>query len=260
MNKRLPDSAPAMKICRNILCLLVSALIWAGAAQAAQPLTVFAAASLKTALDEVAAGWDGPVVVSYGGSGTIARQVVQGAPADLVVLANTVWMDWLAGQGGLTGAVVPLLGNRLVVIGAAGEPLLEPQDLSDRLGDERLAVGQTLSVPAGIYAKVWLQGVGLWSELAPRLAETENVRAALALVARGETPLGIVYASDAVADPRVRVVYEVPADSHPPIAYPAAVTAYGHQDRAAEFLAYLASDQAMQVFLRNGFLPAPGLR
>ena len=222
---------------------------WTGSAVAEPRLTVFAAASLKTALDEVVQRWDGEVALSYGGSGTIA---------DLVILANPDWMSWLEDQGALSAAPVPLLGNRLVVIGSAGALPLDPAQLGAQLGEkERLAIGQTQSVPAGIYGRQWLQSVGLWDELSLRLAETENVRAALALVARGETPFGIVYASDAVAEPKVEVVYDVPDHMHTAISYPVAVVAAGQAEAAATFLAFVMQPDTMLVFLRNGFRPPP---
>lgn len=253
----LPDIACAMRsFCKIVSLLALLAATWA-APVTAQPVTVFAAASLKTALDEVVAGWDGSAVVSYGGSGTIARQVSMGGPADLVILANEAWMAWLEEQGGLAGPAEPLLGNALVVIGASGAEILEPVDLPARLGDGRLAIGHTMSVPAGIYGKAWLESEGIWGDLASRLAETENVRAALALVARQEAPLGVVYASDAVAEPRVSVVFQIPQSGHPPISYPVAITVSGQQDEAARLLTYLKSEDVSAAFLRHGFLPPP---
>ena len=187
----------------------------------------------------------------------MARQVAMGAPADLVILANEAWMTWLDDQAALATAPEPLLGNSLVVIGEAGATALVPADLPARLGDGRLAIGHTLSVPAGIYGKAWLESAGLWGEVAAKLAETENVRAALALVAWQETSLGVVYASDAVAESRVSVVYEIPPESHPPVRYPAAITASGQQNEAARLLDYLKSDEARAAFERHGFLPPP---
>lgn len=223
---------------------------------AKEPLTIFAAASLKDALDDAARGWAHPVVISYGGSGLIARQVAQGAPADLVVLANVVWMDWLEENGPALQDRRDLIANRLVLVGPAGAQPLEAVDgpaMMDRLAGGRLAMGNTSGVPAGIYARQWLENTGLWAELQTHLAETENVRAALALVARGEAPLGVVYASDAQADPGVDVVYAVPGSAHDPIIYPMAVPAGPSSAQAIEFAEYLSSEQGQDVFLRHGF-------
>ena len=228
-------------------------------ALAEERVIVFAAASLQGALQDVAEVYPGETVISYGGSGAIARQVAQGAPADVVILANTLWMDWLENN-----RVVDLdtpqevLGNRLVVVGKRGAAPLENtswEHISLRLEGGRLAIGQTMGVPAGIYARAWLSHIGIWDAMRTRLAETENVRAALALVARGETPLGIVYATDAMAEQSVEVVYAVPRDEHPPIIYPAAALPASSAGRA--FLAHLVSDKSQAIFRTYGFL-APG--
>lgn len=213
---------------------------------------VFAAASLRGVLDEVAALSDTPVTLSYAGSGTIARQVAQGAPADVVILAHADWMDWLGTQNLLRpGTRQVIARNALVVIGAAGsEALSRPDQIAERLGpDGRLAMGQRDAVPAGLYARAWLENTGTWDALQTRLAETDNVRAALAFVARGETPLGVVYATDAQSDPKVSVVYSVPAGLHPDITYPAAsLSAAGDG-----FVALLKSPAARAVFAKHGF-------
>ncbi|WP_137703139.1 molybdate ABC transporter substrate-binding protein [Marimonas lutisalis] len=242
-------------LCHTLLALVL--LTGAALADAPARVTVFAAASLRDALDAVAESYDGArIVASYGGSAAMARQVAQGAPADLVILANPQWMDWLEGQGVLMpDSRRDLLGNRLVLIGPAGAAPLDAseQAMLARLGDGRLALGQVNAVPAGIYARAWLESAGLWPALAPHLAETENVRAALALVSRGEAPLGVVYASDAQADPGVSVLYDIPADSHPPITYPAAQVS--DSPAAAALLAYLSGPQAAVIFAAHGFTP-----
>ena len=224
------------------------------AVRAGEVVTVFAAASLKNALDAIADTYDGQVVLSYGGSAIMARQIALGAPADVVVLANVKWMDWLTDDGAVDPAqTIELLRNSLVVIAPEGAlPLAKTgQDLPARLGDGRLAIGQTTGVPAGIYGRQWLETAGLWPQLENRLAEVENVRVALALVARGETPLGVTYATDALAEPRVQVVYEVPRDLHAEILYPAAATtAKGHA-----FLGYLKGPVAGEIFRQHGFDP-----
>ena len=237
--------------------LFISAL-WAAASPAwadSKRVTVFAAASLRGVLEEVAQGYDAPLSLSFGGSGTMARQVAAGAPADLVILANTDWMDWLVQQG-----IVPahnaqiVAGNRLVVIGAPEAPdLTTPQDLVGRLGSDRLAMGQRDAVPAGIYARQWLSHVGLWDQLQGQLAETDNVRAALALVARQETPLGIVYASDATADPKVRTLYQIDPATHDPITYPSAALS----PQGAALLSHMRTPALQTLFADHGFQPAP---
>tara|TARA_R110000823_G_scaffold58642_2_gene141141 strand:+ start:165 stop:890 length:726 start_codon:yes stop_codon:yes gene_type:complete len=217
------------------------------------PVTVFAAASLRGALDEVAEGFGAGVSVSYGGSGTMARQIDAGAPADVVILAAPVWMDWLQERGILGDAPQTyLLGNRLVLVAPADSTIApDPGNLAASLGDARLVIGQRDAVPAGIYAREWLQTTKQWDALQHMLAETDNVRTALALVARGEMPLGVVYRTDAMAEPKVRVVYTVPDDQHNPITYPAAALT----DAGKVFLQYLQTDESMGIFAAHGFMP-----
>jgi molybdate transport system substrate-binding protein len=216
-------------------------------------LFVLAAASLKPALDEIAAGWDGVVAVSYGGSGAIARQAASGAPADVVLLAAQDWMDWLVGQGVVQGKPVRIAGNRLIL---AGPPGAAPLDLTAaaieaRLGPEgRFAMGDPLSVPAGRYGQQALESLGLWDRLRPRAILVENVRAALAYVARGDVALGLVYGSDALGTGVVEVA-AFPASSHQPIAYPGAVLR-GAGAGAAAFLAHVAASG--HVFAKHGFV------
>ncbi|GGE58569.1 molybdate ABC transporter substrate-binding protein [Actibacterium pelagium] len=223
--------------------------------------TVFAAASLKTALDQVTQDFQedtgDKITISYGGSSVLARQIELGAPADLYLSASTAWMDYLQ-QGGHIDAAsrVNLLGNRLALIvhGEAAIMLaITPElPLADMLGNGRLAMALVDAVPAGIYGKAALERLGLWDAVAPKVAQTDNVRAALALVATGATPMGVVYATDAAADPRVTAMSLFPEDSHPPIIYPAALTTSGNETAAA-FLAYLSSDTAAERFVENGF-------
>ena len=219
---------------------------------AAQSVTVFAAASLRGALDEVASDFDGIALLAFGGSGTMARQVAAGAPADIIILANSLWMDWL-NQQDLPGTSSPsvVAQNRLVVIGPKPAAKLEdPARIPERLGTGRLAMGQRDAVPAGLYARQWLETVGLWRTVKDNLAETDNVRAALALVARRAAPLGIVYATDAQAEADVDVIYENPAKYHAPILYlAAALTPSGQR-----FLPHLTSASSAQIFLSFGFL------
>ncbi|MEM8576391.1 MAG: molybdate ABC transporter substrate-binding protein [Pseudomonadota bacterium] len=201
---------------------LVAAALCAAAPLRAEPAVIFAAASLAGALDDAVAQSGADAVISYGGSGALAQQIARGAPADLVILASPDWMDWLRAGGHVTVST-DLLGGRLVLIGT-GAPLPDPDAaaLLARLGGGRLAIGQRDAVPAGSYARAWLQSLGAWEALRPHLAEAPNVRGALTFVATGAAPLGVVYATDAAADPRVQVLYDIPADAHPPIRYPAA--------------------------------------
>lgn len=257
-----------MKLCpllRSFSALLLIAVSLAPTAARAQDdagLTVFAAASLKEALDEAAAAYRRqtgvPVRVSYAASSALARQIEQGAPADVFFSADLEWMDYLQQRNRLDVATRrSLLGNRLVLIAPraskARVDLKRPATLLAALGDGRLAVGQTRTVPAGKYAKASLESLSLWNGVRPRLAESESVRAALMLVARGETPLGIVYASDAKAEPDVRIVATFPEDSHPPIVYPVAALRGARAAQAARFVRWLASPAADALFTKRGF-------
>ena len=257
-----------MKLCpllRSFSALLLIAVSLAPTAARAQDdagLTVFAAASLKEALDDAAAAYRKqtgvPVRVSYAASSALARQIEQGAPADVFFSADLEWMDYLQQRNRLDVATRrSLLGNRLVLIAPraskAQVDLKRPATLLAALGDGRLAVGQTRTVPAGKYAKASLESLSLWNGVRPRLAESESVRAALMLVARGETPLGIVYASDAKAEPGVRVVATFPEDSHPPIVYPVAALRGARAAQAARFVQWLASPAADALFTKRGF-------
>jgi molybdate transport system substrate-binding protein len=232
-----------------------------GAADA-QRLTVFAAASLKNALDAVAADWESQAsqkpVISYAATSALAKQIAQGAEADIFISADQGWMDYVAEQG----LIVPetrcdLLANRLVLIAPKDSDLtaeIAPGfPLAKLLGDGRLAIAGVDAVPAGKYGKAALQSLGVWEQVKDRLAQSENVRAALRLVSRKETPLGIVYASDAKADPTVKVLGVFPEDSHPPIVYPAARLAGSAGPRAVDFLVYLRSPAARRRFEENGF-------
>ncbi len=235
------------------LAVLLACMCFSTQAPAA-PVRIFAAASLQGPLDQVAAEWDAGSTISYGGSGTIARQISLGAPADIAILANALWAEWLVEQGHVPGPARALLSNRLVLIAPRSGAVFETFDaamLKDALGEGRLAMGQHMSVPAGIYAKDWLTHIGAWDMLRTQLAETENVRAALALVARGEAPLGIVYASDAQASDAVFVAWTVPADQHRTILY------YGLSltPKGDEFLSYLSTQ--LPVFEAAGFAGPP---
>jgi molybdate transport system substrate-binding protein len=233
------------------------------AAQEPRSVLVFAAVSLKGALDEVGALVAQRTGVklkpSYAATSLLAKQIDEGAPADIFVAADEQWMDYLAERKRIAPATrVDVVGNRLVLIAPKDHvPALKIAPgfaLADALGaGGRLAVADPVNVPAGRYGKAALVALGVWDRVAPRLAPADNVRAALAFVARGEAPLGIVYASDVVAEPGVRVVDTFPAHTHPPIRYPAALTVRASKDAAA-VLAIIASADARIVFVKHGFL------
>ena len=240
--------------------LLALALLPAPAA--ADEVLVFAAASLTTALDRVAAAWADQTghraVVSYAGSSALARQIQAGAPADIFISASTDWMDALAASGDLReGTRRDILGNRLVLIahgtGAPPVTLAPGFDLVGLLGGGRLSMALVDAVPAGIYGKAALTALGLWDAVEPLVAQSDNVRTALAFVAQGEAPLGIVYATDAAVEDSVTVIATFPEGSHAPITYPAAITAQSGSAVAADFLAFLTSDTARAIWLEFGF-------
>lgn len=222
---------------------------------------MFAAASLKTALDEVASDFEQEtgqgVTVSYAASSVLARQIQLGAPADLFISANVDWMNVLQEQGLIDPTTrVDLLGNGLVLVaGDEGADIGEMRPgvaLASALDGGYLAMALVDAVPAGIYGKAALESLGLWQGVQAQVAQTDNVRAALALVATGAAPMGIVYRSDAQVEGRVRVIAEFSPGLHPPIIYPAAVTTAG-ADGAQVFLKYLQSQAARAVFEKQGF-------
>ncbi len=251
----------------------------ASVVDAAKPLRVAAAASLRGPLDQALADWrqtgGTAAIISYAGTPALVRQIEQGLPADLFVSADSDWMDRLSARGGLRpGTRRDLLGNRLVLVAQLGvEAGLPPEarvqgvelgkgDTADRAlraalanwpGRTRLALAEVVSVPAGRYSRAALEALNLWRPWSARLAMTDNVRAALLLVARGETDLGIVYASDAKLEPRVRVVATFAETLHPPIRYPAAVLASATHPRALEALEHLAQPAAIKRFVDAGF-------
>ena len=217
---------------------------------------VFAAASLKGPLDQIAERHEG-VTVSYAGSGTLARQIIMGAPADVVLLANQAWMDEMRESGAVqTDTITDFASNALVVIGPAGSDALSltADAVLDRLDGGRMAVGLTNAVPAGIYARQSLEALGLWSDLSAHLAEVDSVRAALVLVSRGQAPLGIVYQSDLRASDRVALVASLPPETHQPIRYTAALTPTAGP-KAAAFLDEVLSENGQRILAQAGFLP-----
>lgn len=226
------------------------------------PVLIFAASSMQTALVALAPTMEraagGPVRVSYAASSALARQLEAAAPADLFISADLEWMDYVEARGLIRGETrVNLVGNTLVLIAPAGQPpalsIARGFPLAARLGANRLALADPTSVPAGKYAKAALTSLGVWDTVAGKLAPAENVRGALMLVARGEAPLGIVYRTDALAEPNVMVVDTFPAESHPPIVYPAALTRRA-SPAAERVLRSLASSEAQARFASLGFL------
>jgi molybdate transport system substrate-binding protein len=247
---------------RLLLVALIVALAATAPAQAAT-VTVFAAASLKEALDAHARAFQAAtgdrVVVSYAASNALAKQIDAGAPADLFIAADHDWMDYLEQRKRLLeGTRVDLLSNALVLIAPASSRAtlgIAPSfPLAAALGSERLAMAHPDSVPAGKYGKRALESLGVWTAVEKQVARADSVRAALALVSRGEAPFGIVYRTDAMADKGVRIVDTFPARSHPPIVYPAARIAEGRSPAAAKaLLDHLRSPAAAAVWQSHGF-------
>lgn len=246
-----------------LLALVVSAALALPAIAAAGEITVFAASSLKAALDQIAADWEKStgtkVTISYESSAKLAKQIQEGAPADLFISASKQWMDTLADAKLIKPeSRKTLLGNTLILVAAdkaaAKVEIVKGFDLAKLVGDSKLAMGLVESVPAGQYGKEALTNLGAWDAVEPKVAQADNVRAALKLVESGEAAYGIVYASDAISDDKVAVVGTFPEDSHKPILYPAAVTATSTAPAAQAFLDDLTSDAAGAVFTAQGFI------
>jgi molybdate transport system substrate-binding protein len=223
---------------------------------------IFAAASLKDVLDSADAGWTKEsgkqVVPSYAASSALAKQIEQGAPADIFISADEDWMNYLAERKLIKpNTRFDLLGNTLVLIAPKDSKIetkiAEGLPLATLLGDGRLAMANTDSVPAGKYGKAALTKLGVWDAVKDRIAQADNVRAALQLVSRGEAPLGIVYGTDAKSDPNVKVIDTFPEGTHPPIIYPIAITASSTNADAPALLAYLKSSAAQSLFKDQGF-------
>ncbi|MGL5385321.1 MAG: molybdate ABC transporter substrate-binding protein [Serratia sp. (in: enterobacteria)] len=232
---------------------------------AAEKITVFAAASLTNALQDIATeyqkGKDVEVVSSFASSSTLARQIEQGAPADMFISADQQWMDYaIDKQQMVQDTRYTLLGNELVLIAAKSAKqdkitINQQTDWAKLLNGGRLSVGDPDHVPAGIYAKEALQNLGAWTTLEPQLARANNVRSAMAMVEREEAPLGIVYGSDAVASDKVKVIAIFPEDSHKPVEYPMAIVKDRQTPAVTAFYDYLKSPQAAAIFERYGFTP-----
>lgn len=227
-----------------------------------EQVVVFAAASLKNALDAAGSAWTKEtgkaVIFVYAASSAIAKQIEQGAPADIFVSADLQWMDYLESKQRIAKDTrSTLLGNTLVLIAPTDSSVqinsVNAELLIAALADGKLAMGEPNTVPAGKYGKAALEALGAWDALASKVAGAENVRAALAYVARKEAPLGIVYATDAKTEPKVKVIYTFPESTHPPIVYPAALTSTSQSEAAKAFLAFLGSNTASAIFTAQGF-------
>jgi len=252
---------------RKLIALIAAALVTWGPLQGSAhaqggDLVVFAAASLKNALDAINAQWQKETgkkaLISYASSSALAKQIEQGAPAQMFISADLDWMDYVAQKNLIKPETRSnLLGNRIVLIApkdkAQSIQIRPGFDLAKVLGDGRLSMANVDSVPAGKYGKAALEKLGVWSSVSNRIAQAENVRAALLLVSRGETPAGIVYQTDAVADPNVEIIGTFPEDTHPPIIYPIALTASATHPDAEVFLAYIKSAKAKPLFEAQGF-------
>ncbi len=283
MRRRLNPSARGWSAGAGILLFLFAGFFAGRALAQGRDLLVFAAASLRNALDDVNAEYQRQtgrkVVVSYASSPTLARQIEAAAPADVFLSADLDWMDYLAKRRLIKSETRRnLLGNRLVLVGGPLRLPPNPPDafppqqgsraardvtishgfpLASLLGSGRLAMADPDSVPAGKYGRAALEHLGVWASVQARIARAENVRAALALVSRGEAPFGIVYRTDAAADPKVKVVGFFPEDSHPPITYPVAAVAASTAGTTAAYLEFLRSPAAKPYFEKQGFTVLP---
>lgn len=227
---------------------------------------ILAAASLKSALDQIAQDWSAqtgtPVTISYTASSAAARQIEAGAPADIFASADTDWMDYLENKHLIDSATrANIVSNTLVLIAARDDPsavtIAPGFDLATALGPSRLATGDPAFVPAGRYAKAALTSLGVWDTVADKIAAADNVRSALKFVVRGEAKFGIVYGSDAHAEPSVKVLDTFPAGSHPVIIYPFAAVTGASNASATQFLAHLKTEEAVKKFITQGFQKLP---
>ncbi len=247
----------------RLLALLIAILL-AGPAAAQEKLTIFAAASLRNALDEADAAFTKQsgkgVTASYAASSALAKQIEQGAPAEVFLSADIQWMDYLSERKLIAPQTrADLLGNELVLIADKDSKIdhvdIGPGfDLAKLAGSGRIAVADVRAVPAGLYAKAALEKLGAWQAVQGKLAQADNVRAALSYVARGEAPLGIVYATDAKIEPSVKIVGTFPANSHPPIVYPLAAVAGRASGGVKKYLQFLWGAEARRIFEKYGFV------
>ena len=260
----------ALRAFLAVALLAAISLTAAATPAAAADVVVFAAASLQDALNDVAVRYKAAtgkaVTISYGASSMLAQQIAQGAPADIFFSADLDWMNELQAKGLIQNATrVSLLGNEIVLVApkaaaTANIALGKGADLATPLGkDGKLAMANVDSVPAGKYGKASLETLGIWPGVSARVVQADTVRAALAFVTRGEAPLGVVYTTDANAEPGVKVVATFPADSHPPIVYPVALIAASKNPDARAFYDFLKSDAAKPAYVKQGFtVLAPG--
>ena len=268
-----------MQLFQKLTGVIVISMLWpaaAGLAENSDPagatprdggkILIMAAASLKTALDQVAHDWTARtgqrVTISYSASSAAARQIEAGAPADIFASADLDWMDYLEQKHLIESATrANVVANTLVLIAGRDEPtdlkIAPGFDLAAALGSSRLATGDPASVPAGRYARAALTSLGVWDTVADKIAAADNVRSALQFVARGEAKFGIVYGSDAIAEPGVKVIGTFPASSHAPIVYPFAAVASANNAAARQFLAHLKTPEAEKIFIAQGFQKLP---
>lgn len=245
-----------------LAALTTLALVATPSRAAADDVLVFAASSLTNALDQVAQAWTAETghsaVMSFAGSSALARQIQEGAPADIFISASVDWMDAIEASGDLNdGSRRDILGNRLVLVAHDRDvppvTIDEGLDLAGMLDGGRLSMALVEAVPAGIYGKAALTSLGLWDNAEPMVAQSDNVRAALAFVAQGEAPLGIIYATDAAVEDNVTVIGTFPEGSHEPITYPAGITAQSASPLAEAFLDFMTSDTARAIWRGFGF-------
>jgi molybdate transport system substrate-binding protein len=241
------------------LVILCAFALCTGTAASAADINVFAAASMKGALDEIGASYKtktgNGIVATYAATGTLAKQIEAAAPADVFISADEQWMDELASKNFVKADTRhDIAGNTLVLVEGKDAKLDVKLDaLATALGDDKLALADVASVPAGKYAKAALEKLGQWSAVEKNVVMQDNVRGALALVAKGEAKLGVVYGSDVLAEPKVAVAATFPEDSHAPIRYPATVVAASQNADASAFVVFLLGDEAQAILKKDGF-------
>ena len=253
---------------RSVFAALAVTLVFVAPMATAQDVTVFAATSLRRALDEASAAWaktsGGRATISYGATSVLAQKIDAGAPADVFISGDADWMTHLHERGVIKSKTAVLFGNRLVLVAPAGSKVtveIAPGfDLAGQLGDGRLAMPNTETLPAGRYGKQALAALGVWDQVAEQIAQTESMRDAMTLVSAGKAALGIVYHTDAIADPGVRIVDTFPEQTHAPITYEAAETMEFADTDAASFLDFLHTSTAMDLFEAKGFTVLAPLR
>lgn len=246
---------------RRVLVSFLLFCVTATAAAAQSSVTVFAAASLQEVMEEIGAAYTResgvPVVFSFAGTGTLARQIEAGAPADVFVSADVAWMDYVEKAGAVRpDTIAGIASNSLVLVGPEGSQKVELKvpDLAALLSDGRLAIAEPETVPAGRYGKAALEALDVWHGVSANLAPMENVRIVLTSVARGDVPAGLVYRTDAEIEPGVEVIAEIPATAHPDIQYLAALTGFRVNPAASGLLAFFGASEAQEILRSHGFL------